>query len=101
MAKFGKTYATKSDVNSKYEVFVQNFRQVKEHNEKSATYQMGINKFSDLTIEEFSNLYHKNGLAVPMNRSEKKMKLQTPMVDDGKEAPESADWRAAGRVSTP
>jgi hypothetical protein len=48
---------------------------------------MGINKFSDLTIEEFSSLYHKNGVAVPLNRREKKMKLQTAMVDDDKEAP--------------
>ena len=101
VAKFGKTYATKNDVNSKYEVFVQNYRQMMEHNEKSTTYQMGINKFSDLTIEEFSNLYHKNGVAVPLNRREKKMKLQTPMIDDDKEAPSSVDWRAAGRVSIP
>ena len=83
VAQFGKTYATKNDVNSKYDVFVQNYRQMKAHNEVSTTYQKGINKFSDLTIEEFTSLYHKNGLAVPLNRREQKMRLSVPIIDDG------------------
>ncbi len=38
---------------------------MKEHNSKKLDYEMGINQFSDLTLEEFTAAYHKEGLAMP------------------------------------
>ena len=59
VAKFGKTYASHSDHNSKFQVFSQNYRRVKAHNESPAnhSYKLGINKFSDMTEEEFLEMY--------------------------------------------
>lgn len=35
LAKYGKTYATKSEINSKFEVFSKNYDAIKEHNLKN------------------------------------------------------------------
>lgn len=99
VAQYGKTYGTKSDINSRFEIFAENFRRMKAHNSHSTTYQMGINKFSDLSLEEFEVLYHKNGLAIPKVREERKMRLQSALVDSSEPAPEKADWREAGKLT--
>lgn len=62
VAEYGKTYATKSHLNSKYEVFARNYETVQQHNQLNLDYTMGVNKFSDMTVEEFSEHFHKVGL---------------------------------------
>lgn len=64
LAKYGKTYATKSDLSSRFQIFSENFDRVKEHNNQAEKFTMGINRFSDMSIEEFSSLYGTQGLTV-------------------------------------
>lgn len=54
LAEYGKTYSTKSHLNSKFKVFAQNYKAIKEHNAQKHDYEMGVNQFSDLTLEEFT-----------------------------------------------
>lgn len=67
VSKYGKTYASKDAHHSRFQVFKQNYLKVKEHNTQSKknSYKLGINRFSDLTEEEFLRIYatlkeHKN-----------------------------------------
>jgi Cathepsin propeptide inhibitor domain (I29) len=57
LAKHGKTYATKNDMNSRYEIFAENFDKIEEHNANNEHFKKTINKFSDLTNEEFTHRY--------------------------------------------
>ena len=41
----------------RYSVFVKNMKKIKTHNKKNSTYKLGINKFADLTWEEFQKAY--------------------------------------------
>ena len=60
--RFGKTYATKSDMDSRFSVFSVNFDKVADHNAQQKGFSMEINEFSDLTQEEFETMYGLNGL---------------------------------------
>lgn len=109
MAEHGKTYATKSHLNTRFEVFSNNYQAIKEHNENPERhFEMEINRFSDMTHEEFLEHFHKQGLQIPSE--EKRLEehhvnrrpvLQAMAKDDSASAPEEVDWRKAGKVSVP
>jgi hypothetical protein len=53
VAKYGKSYAAKGEVASRFENFARAYKMVKEHNLKEdATSTMEINQFADLSLEE-------------------------------------------------
>ena len=56
LAKYGKTYVSKDDISSRFNTFSDNLDRINEHN-KGDSYKMGINEFSDMTIEEFESVY--------------------------------------------
>ena len=54
IAKFSKSYKNKDEYNARFEAFKENYRKVQDHNSRNeASFKLGINKFSDLTNEEF------------------------------------------------
>ncbi len=61
---------------------------------------MAINKFTDLTEQEFSELYLPNGLSMH-SKQDKKIRLQFFGRNEFDKAPETIDWRAAGKVASP
>ncbi len=67
LARYGKTYASKNDMSSRFSIFSANYDRVKAHNLATGEngYKMGINQFSDLSIEEFQTLYGVKGLNKP------------------------------------
>ncbi|CAN6827489.1 unnamed protein product, partial [Brassica oleracea] len=87
--------------NRRFEIFKKNLELVQSINmNKNATYKMNVNKFSDLTDEEFRAAY--TGLVVPesMNglsksESDKMLPFKYENVSD---ADESKDWRDEGAV---
>lgn len=104
LAQYGKTYATKNHMNSKFQIFSKNYKAIKEHNSQGHDYEMGVNQYTDLTIEEFTELYHKEGLAMPTpeQRKNKRIHLRAIAKDNGKnDAPDFVDWREAGKVTVP
>lgn len=63
---------------------------------------MGINKFFDMTHEEFAKVYMPNGLAKDASKSKKKIQLESIFKqEDTTPAPENVDWKASGKVSIP
>ena len=59
ITNFSKAYDTK-DVLGKYTTFKDNLDMILEHNRSNATYTMGINQFTDMTDEEFSDYANLN-----------------------------------------
>lgn len=64
LAQYGKTYATKSDMTSRFSIFSENYDRMTAHNSASDKFKMGVNHFFDMTTDEFSALYGTSGLKV-------------------------------------
>lgn len=56
--KYDKSYKTESEDSNRMKIFLKNKHEVEEHNEKHSrgkvSFKMSVNKFSDLTHEEFN-----------------------------------------------
>ena len=52
-----KVYATSQEAEYRKTVFEQRLARIERHNAQNLSYKLGINKFSDLTFEEFKNYY--------------------------------------------
>ena len=105
LASYGKTYSSKSHMNTRYQNFVDNFRAINEHNSQKLDYEMGINQFSDMTLEEFTTNYHVEGLAMPTLEARQQpfkhphLEAAKPKPKEG--LPDKVDWREAGKVTKP
>lgn len=54
ISRFGKSYASGEHHRASFSAFQQNIRLIEAHNAKPEhSYRLGLNKFSDLTTEEF------------------------------------------------
>ncbi|XP_062205891.1 thiol protease SEN102-like [Phragmites australis] len=81
---------------AKFEVFKKNAAYVHEFNgRKDKTYKLGLNRFADMTLDEFKKKY--TG-AKPVNRNAVKPKYMGSKVADG-DVPDSFDWRDYGAVT--
>jgi len=69
MARYGRSYASKTEVDTRFEIFANNYDDIKAHNEQfeagTTLFQKGVNKFSDLTKDEFNARYHSAMLVAP------------------------------------
>ena len=93
IAKFGKTYATTQEMEFRKEVFKKNLEYIATKNSQNdLTYSLALNKFADMTNEEFrQRLGRKKNTAL---RSSNDYKI----LDDSN-LPEFVDWRAKGGVN--
>jgi len=66
---------------------------IEAHNAQNASYQLGINKFSHMTNQEFSEFVHLGGVRKPNMRSSGAFHVASGAT------PASVDWTAAGAVS--
>lgn len=86
VAKHHKTYGTKEEYAYRLGVFAQNYHAIMAHNmHGKSKYTMGVNKFADLTTEEYK---HMLGF-IPSTRRPNKM----PKVFGNVSTPDSVDWR--------
>ena len=90
--KYSKKYESVNEYLARFEVFKRNLMaSLKESNE---SYQNGINKFSDLTHQEFAKIYlnlNYDAMAIA--------NFEPTYVKNTNAAPASYDWRDYGRVS--
>nr|BAN20187.1 cathepsin L [Riptortus pedestris] len=91
---YGKSYPHKEEELYRQQVFVNNFRSIQAHNKKyeegKTTFTLKINKFADLTSEEFRKLY---------NGYKGKTPSSQVYTDEGGDLPASVDWRPKGAVT--
>lgn len=50
----GRNYTNQAEKGKRLQIFADNYRLVEEHNKKNLTYTLKLNKFADLTNDEFN-----------------------------------------------
>ncbi|KAM0941079.1 putative actinidain [Dioscorea sansibarensis] len=102
LVKHNKSYNKDSLEKAKrYEIFKDNLKYVDEHNAGNHTYTLGLNGFSDLTIEEYRNTYLvvNSSLLPEWDEVGNENESDYSFNDTINTAPESIDWRELGAVT--
>ncbi|XP_019085549.1 PREDICTED: senescence-specific cysteine protease SAG39-like [Camelina sativa] len=99
MSRFHRVYSHDAEKASRFEIFKKNLKFVESFNMKTnKTYKLDVNKFSDLTDEEFQARYM--GLVVPEGTSSlDSHKTVSFRHENVSEIGESMDWRQEGAVT--
>ncbi|PKI69701.1 hypothetical protein CRG98_009857 [Punica granatum] len=99
LARHGKAYNALGEKERRFEIFKDNLRFIDEHNAaENRTYSLWLNRFADLTNEEYRSMY------LGAKRSEER-RLHGKRVTDryvpklGDELPAAVDWRKEGAVA--
>ncbi|KAK9286254.1 hypothetical protein L1049_014641 [Liquidambar formosana] len=95
LVKNGKAYNALGEKERRFEIFKDNLRFVEEHNAAGdRTYRVGLNRFADLTNEEYRSMY----LGSKMDRSRRlsRPKSERYAFKAGEVLPDSVDWKAKG-----
>ena len=95
--QFEKSYSSGNEEKAALQKFAANEARVRAHNAGNHAYKLGLNQFSDLTQEEFSNRYA-TGLLGPTHPT-KPACGPPPNVTHGP-TPQSVDWAKAGKVTS-
>ena len=91
--EYGKVYEERENAN-RYEVFMSNVLRIEEHNNKKlGNYTMAINKFSDMSLEEFKEKYSRKFSDF------KKTEGCETFNSANKEVSESVNWVEKGAVT--
>lgn len=59
VAKYGKTYSTRDAHKTRFQIFKENYEKIVTHNSQQKGYTLGVNRFSDMSEEEFVSIYGK------------------------------------------
>ncbi|KAJ8621325.1 hypothetical protein MRB53_029854 [Persea americana] len=89
--RYGKTYGSVEEIKHRFHIFVDNLELIYSTYRKGLPYKLGINKFADMSWEEFR--VHSLGAAQNCSATKGTHKL----TDD--DLPEAKDWREDGIVS--
>lgn len=87
-----RVYRSLSEKHHRFQIFKENFLYIHAHNKQQKSYWLGLNKFSDLTHQEFRAQYLGTK---PVNRQRKEANF---MYEDV-EAEPKVDWRLKGAVT--
>ncbi|VFQ97103.1 unnamed protein product [Cuscuta campestris] len=96
----GKSYTLASEEHERrFEIFKDNVNRIEAFNAgPGRSYKLGVNKFADLTNEEFSAIYasgYKSPKGFPASTSEERFKYES----EADSPPTSLDWRDYGAVT--
>ncbi|XP_068655965.1 cysteine proteinase mucunain-like [Aristolochia californica] len=93
----GKAYNALGEKDRRFEIFKDNLRFIDEQNAGNHTYKLGLNRFADLTNDEYRSTYlgakpsPRNGLSRP--------KSDRYSYKEGEGLPDFVDWRDKGAVA--
>ncbi|WVY91947.1 hypothetical protein V8G54_037461 [Vigna mungo] len=96
LVKHGKLYNALGEKDKRFQIFKDNLQFIDEINSANRTYRLGLNRFADLTNEEYRARYL--GTRIDPNRrlGRTPSNRYTPRVGDA--LPDSVDWRKEGAV---
>lgn len=98
LVKHGKAYNALGEKEKRFDIFKDNLQFIDEHNSRNLSYKLGLNRFSDLTHDEFRFMF-------VSGRMDRKARLTSGKVGDrysfgaGDDLPNSVDWREKGAVA--
>jgi len=93
---YGLKFSNGAEFVQRLQIFADNMDMIEAHNSQNLSYQLGINKFSHLTQQEFSEMVHLGGVRKPNLRSSGVVH-EAPA--DMSAVPSSKDWVAEGAVT--
>jgi len=100
-ASFGKTYQDETVEALRMKIFLENKKQIEEHNESfkagQTTFELGLNQFSDMLVSEHreqNNGFSYNHAEAPAHEG-----AEWVAPSDDISVPESIDWRTYGAVT--
>ncbi|KAJ4966358.1 hypothetical protein NE237_018207 [Protea cynaroides] len=96
LVKHGKNYNALGEKEKRFEIFKDNLRFIDEHNAEDRTYKVGLNRFADLTNEEYRAMYL--GTKIDTKRRLSRPKSDRYVFRAGDSLPDSVDWREKGAV---
>ncbi|GFP84596.1 cysteine proteinase rd21a [Phtheirospermum japonicum] len=98
LVKHGKAYNALGEKERRFEIFKDNLRFIDEHNSVDRPYKVGLNRFADLTNEEYRSRF-------ASGRLERRAGLTSRRASDryavkaGEKLPGSVDWREKGAIA--
>jgi len=92
--EFNKVY-TSEELFTRFQNFNDNKKTIDEHNAKGLSWEMGVNQFTDLTQQEFSDLY----LGYIPRQNDYLRNLNLHVAPAGQVLADSLDWRTKGAVT--
>ncbi|KAJ1421153.1 Peptidase C1A, papain C-terminal [Sesbania bispinosa] len=100
LVKHQKVYNGLGEKDQRFQVFKDNLRFIDEHNTQNNTYKVGLNKFADMTNEEYRAMY----LGTRSDAKRRVMKDKTTTghrytYNAGDKLPAHVDWRLKGAVA--
>jgi len=113
VTKYSRSYSDEAEKERRFNIFKTNYQFIEDHNSKQKSYVLQVNKFTDLTPDEFASSYmggFEEKAAPPKGvRGEKAAPpkgvwgADAPLLGthrySGKSLPDSVDWVAAGAVT--
>ncbi|XP_052200723.1 cysteine proteinase mucunain-like [Diospyros lotus] len=95
LVKHHRNFNALGEKQMRFQIFKDNLRFIDEHNAQNRTYNLGLNRFADLTNEEYRSTYL--GASRRRLSAAKKSHRYSPVA--GEASPESWDWREKGAVT--
>ncbi|PWA65039.1 hypothetical protein CTI12_AA339080 [Artemisia annua] len=99
LVKHGKFYNAINEKENRFQIFKDNLRYIDEHNSGDHSYKLGLNKFADLTNDEYKLTYTGAKTIDSKRKANGVKKSDRYSVRSGVALPESVDWRAKGAVA--
>ncbi|CAN0922396.1 Cysteine proteinase RD21A [Linum grandiflorum] len=97
LAKHAKSYNALGEKETRFQIFKDNLQFIDHHNSLNLTYTVGLNKFADLTNDEYRSKH------LGVRGGQRKLKESKPSdrysLRVGDSLPESIDWRKKGAVA--
>lgn len=97
LAKHGKAYNGLGEKEMRFQIFKDNLRFVDHQNALGLTYKLGLNRFADLSNQEYRSTYLGTKPRAQNRLSNTKSDRYSPRVGD--QLPDSVDWRKEGVVN--
>lgn len=99
MQQFKLSFKNGAEFVERLKIFANNVDEIEKHNaDKTQTYQLGVNQFSHLTFDEFTDAVHIGGTRPPFLRGEAADFIHTAPADESTLAA-VVDWVSAGAVT--
>lgn len=94
--KFGKTYGSSSEEDTRFKIFETNLQQAKRLNQQNGEIAFGVTKFMDLSAVEFKSQYLSGYTSSPSLPNKDVKQTGRKLIEN---LPDKMDWRDHGAVT--